>query len=175
MAFEDTLVYVGQENGRPWGSKAQGFGEAPHLDQQDAGIDLTGIIIAVGSGTEVLVIGTTLVADDWVDAQLRVGTPLAPLAGFGRITANTTSSITVVWSTAAATATVVGYIVRRKTTTPDDDQEVYPQVRVLVPFQPEGPDVATNAVAFPADADLAGSPGPGFIIPTAVTSFEATS
>ena len=100
MALQETYVYVGQENGRPWGTKAQGFGEAPHLDQQDAGIDLTGIIIAVGSGTEVLVIGTTLVANEWVDAQLRLGTALAPLAGFGRITANTTTTITVVWDTA---------------------------------------------------------------------------
>lgn len=172
MALQETYVYVGQENGRPWGTKAEGFTQSPHLDQSDAGIDLTGIVVATGTGTEVLVVGTTLVADDWVDAQLRLGTPLAPLAGFGRITANAAGTVTVVWDTVAATATVVGYIVRRKTTTPDDDQEVYPQVRVLVPFQPEGPDTATNAVPYPADADLAGSPGPGFIIPPLVTSFE---
>lgn len=172
MALQETYVYVGQESGRPWGTKAEGFGEAPHLDQQDAGIDLAGIIVVTGTATETLVITTTLVANDWVDAQLRLGTPAVPLAGFGRITANAANTVTVVWDTAAAAGTVPGYLVRRKTTAPDDDQEVYPQVRVLVPFQPEGPDVASNAVAFPADADLAGSPGPGFVIPSTITKFE---
>ncbi len=170
--FERAFVYVGQENGRPWGTKAQGFAEAPHLDQTSLGIDLTGIIIVTGSGTETLTVGTTLVASAHVGSQLRIGTPLVPLAGFGKITANTTSTITVVWSTAAAAATVVGYTVKRKSTTPDDDVDLYPQVRVLVPFQPEGPDVASNTVVFPADADLAGSPGPGFIIPSTITKFE---
>ncbi len=170
--FERAFVYVGQENGRPWGAKADGFTEAPHLDQTNLGIDLTGIIIVTGSGTETLTVGTTLVADAHVGSQLRVGTALAPLAGFGKITANTTTTITVVWDTAAAAATVVGYTVKRKSTTPDDDVDLYPQVRVLVPFQPEGPDVASNAVAFPPDADLAGSPGPGFIIPSTITKFE---
>lgn len=170
--FERAFIWLGQENGRPSGTKAQGFSHAPHLNQTALGIDLAGIIIVTGTGTETLTVGTTLVANAHVGSQLRLGTALAPLAGYATITANGVSTMTVTWVTAATPATVVGYLVKRKSTTPDDDVDLYPQVRVLVPFQPEGPDVATNTVAFPADADLAGSPGPGFVIPSTITKFE---
>ncbi len=170
--FERAFVYVGEENGRPWGTKAEGFTEAPELNQTNLGIDLTGIIIVTGSGTEVLVVGTALTAGEQVGSQLRIGTPLAPLAGFGTIKANSTTTITVVWSTAAAPATVVGYTVKRKATTPDDDFDLYPQVRVLVPFQPEGPDTATPDIAYPPTVELAAQIGPGFILPASVTDWE---
>lgn len=163
--IEHAIVVVGGENGRPWGSKAEGFSQAPHLDHQHRGMDLADIVIGSGSGTETMAVSTALVANELAGSELRLGTAAVPLAGVAAIVSNTTGTITVAWSTAAAAGTVDGYVVR-------EGYALTPQVRVLVPFQPEGPDPASSAVPFPATALLAGSIPPGFTLPSAITTFE---
>jgi len=164
--FEVALVAWGQSNTRPWGSKAEGYGESPHLDLSDVGVNLTGIIIAGGEETgtnKTLDVGTVLVANKWAGAQLRLGTTAAPLGGYATIRSNTASTIVVDWVVAAAApGTFSGYLVRA-----DGRWASYENVRVLTPFQPEGPDVATSVVPYPAGTVFA----PGYTLPAGISTF----
>ena len=162
--FEYGFIVVGGDSGRPWGTKGQGFVQAPHLNLADTGRDLTNIGIAAGDETgngKILTTDTALVPNKEVGKKLRLGTTAAPLAGVATVIANDAVSITVNWSTpAASSGTFQGYLVR-------EDYDLYPEVRVLVPYQPEGD--GTNAVPYPTDPPTA---PPGFTLPAAVSTHE---
>jgi hypothetical protein len=178
VEYEYALVVVGQENGRPWGTKAEGFTQNPDLNRTLIGFDLTNIVIAAGEETgngKVLSVSTLLVPDALVGMQMRLGPTSAPLGGYATIIANTTTTVTVNWVVAAASdGTFQGYVVR-----PNDpvvsgavqntSYDLYPNVRVLVPYQPEGPDVASNAVPYPAGAPI---PPPTHIVPPGIGTHE---
>lgn len=163
MTTEYGFLVIGGESARPWGTKAQGFVQCPHLDRLDLGIELVNIVIDPGEETgngKVLTSDTILVPDAWVGAQLRLGTPAIPLGGYATAIANDATSFTVNWNVAAAAdGTFQGYLVR--------EPSPYPEVRVLVPYQPEGS--GSNAVPYPAGAPVA---PPGFVLPAGVTTHE---
>lgn len=165
-SFEYGFLWVGQDNARGWGSKSEAFGQSPHLSLDPNGLDLVNIYIATGENTgsgKVLDVDTTLVPNDWVGAELRLGTTAAPLGGLATVTANTANTITVNWSTAATvTGYQWGYLVRE-----DDRGNEYPQVRILTPYQPE-PSTASSSVAYPTGTVRA----PGFTVPSTITSYE---
>lgn len=146
----------GQSNMLPWGTLAEGFSVAPHLVQGKTGLALTGVIVVAGTGTETITVGTTLVASEWVGAELRLGTSASPLVGYARVTANTTTTVTVVWTKAGSAGTVAAYLVRR-----DMRFAYYEMVRVLVPYQPDqSGSYPTSALALP-----------GFTVPSDVDSY----
>ena len=167
--IELCIVAWGQSPMRPWGTREEGFSEAPHLRLQANGFDLTGIVIEAGeeSGSaKVLAVTTVLEARQCIGMQLRIkdaGTG-AILAGYATVIDNTASSITVTWTkAAAASGTFNGYLTRT-----DERWKSYPMVRVLTPYQPEGPDVASRSVPYPAGAPIL----PGFTVPAGVATYE---
>lgn len=129
---EPAFALWGQSNMLPWGSLAEGFGVAPHLTQGKTGLALTGVIVAAGTGTETITVGTALTASEWVGAELRLGTPAAPLVGYANVTANAAGTLTVTWVKDGTPATVDAYLVRR-----DARFAYYEMVRVLIPYQPD--------------------------------------
>ncbi len=169
--YEYAIVVVGGTNGRPWGAKADGFLQAPHLERDDLGVDLTSVVIEAGENTgsgKVLTVGTTLTANKWVGAQLRIGTTAVPLGGYATVTANTATTITVTWvQDAASNGTFAGYLVRADSTLDDP----WPSVRVLTPYQPEY-DAVYAEVPYPAANPGPTADVPGYSIPSTVTSYE---
>lgn len=104
---DDELVIVvwGQSNARPRGTANELFGAAPQLTLSAAGLDLhiTGI-----SGNTVSV-AEVLVANRWVDAELRLcfsvyglQTPVTARVGRGKVVANGVGNLTVEWLQAPA-------------------------------------------------------------------------
>lgn len=154
---EVILVWEGQSNAAPNGTQAEAFPLSPHLNLGKVGIDLTGIVIGTGSGTETMAVTTVLEASEWVGAELRLGTPAAPVVGYGTVTANAAGTITVTWSKDAATDTVDGYLVRR-----DGQFASYDNVRVLMPYQPD------QSGSYPTAPVTI----PGYTVPESVEDWE---
>lgn len=172
--IELCIVAWGQSPMRPWGAKSEGYSEAPHLQLQPNGFDLTGIVIESGENTgsdKVLTVTTTLTARQCIGMQLRLkdATTGEPVAGYATVTDNTgqpsaTNSITVTWhKDAPAAGTYAGYLTRV-----DDRWKSFPQVRVLTPYQPEGPDAGSRIVPYPTGVPVL----PGYSVPPGVTTYE---
>lgn len=168
--YELCIVAWGQSPMRPWGTREEGYSEAPHLKLAPNGLDLTGIVIEVGENSgnaKTLAVSTTLTPKQCVGMQLRLkdAGSGAIVAGYATVTANTATTITVNWVLAtAASGTFNGYLVRT-----DETWKSYPMVRVLTPYQPEGPDAAgTTTIPYPAGTPIL----PGFTVPAGVTSYE---
>jgi len=173
------IGWSGQSTSRPWGSKAETFQLFSEYEANPTGLDLTNVVVVTGTGTETLAVGTTLTADQWVGAYLRLGTTTTPLVGYARVVSNLggvgTSSITVVWEKAGAAGTVSGIL-----TYEDYRWASRPQVRVLTPYQPTVDDTTLKLVPYPdttATVALGGrsvTMGPGFTTPAAAT-FERSA
>lgn len=161
IEYEYGFLWVGGESARPWGNKASGYAQAPHLNLGWLGLDLANIVIPAGFETgssRTFVVDTTLVPGKWVGAELRLGVTSAPLGGLATVIANGALWITVDWiRDAASDGTFQGYMVF-------PDAVKYPEVRVLTPYQPEGD--GSNAVPY-----VAGSPmnPPTHILPVGTT------
>lgn len=183
--YEYAFVWGGQSNSRPWGAKAEGFAEAPELNLELAGFDIVGLDINAsnnsGLGKRISVPGVgpkALTPKMWQGAQLRLyesnGTHYTkPLGGYATIKQNDANELIVDWVLAAVNATggslsttVSGYICR-----PDEKWKSYPNVRVLVPFQPEGTaqDALTTNLPYPDGSFKLG--GVNLTPPASVTSF----
>jgi hypothetical protein len=170
--YEYAFLWVGGESGRPWGTKAQGYVQSPQLNRP-SGVTVPVVTIAAGDETgngKTLGVSVGLEVGKWVGAELRLGSPTSPLGGVFEITQNATLTVTGNWTTAAAAdGTFAGFIVFK-------DREDYEEVRVLVPYQPEGD--TTNTVPYPADPPAANSLPPfdhlgnALILPTSVTTHE---
>jgi hypothetical protein len=172
--FEYAFLWIGGESGRPWGTKAQGYVQSPQLNRP-SGVTISNVTIAGGSETgnnRTLTVDVTLEVGKWVGAELRLGSAASPLGGVFTITQNAALSVTGNWSAtapAASSGTFPGFIVF-------PDQESYEEVRVLVPYQPEGD--TTNTVPYPnGDVIAAGEVAPfdhlgnALILPTPVTAY----
>lgn len=183
--YEYAFVWGGQSNSRPWGAKAEGFAEAPELNLELTGLDIVGLVINAGNhsglGKRILVPGVgpkALTPKMWQGAQLRLydntGTHYTkPLGGYATIKQNDANELIVDWVGAALnadgsllSATVSGYICR-----PDEKWKSYPNVRILVPFQPEGTaqDALTTNLPYPDGSFKTG--GVNLTPPASVTSF----
>lgn len=167
--YELCIVAWGQSPMRPWGAKSEGYAQAPHLQMKANGRSLTGVVIDAGENTgtgKVLTVGVTLEARQCIGMQLRIkdATTGDILAGYATVVDNTANTITVDWVRAAAAAgTYSGYL-----TFTNEKWKSYPMVRVLTPYQPEGPDVASRTIPYPAGTPIL----PGYTVPAAVTSYE---
>lgn len=160
------MVGWGQSNSRPWGSKLEGFGKNPQLNNARVGLYFTGLVVttvALNTPTS-FVVATPLTANEWGpggNVQLRlIGTannPATVLVGVGVITANDAGHLTVSWAVApSGTGTFAGYLVRT-----DMRWSYYENVRVLVPYQPE------LISSYPVTTPVA----PGYTIPASITSY----
>ena len=148
--FEYGLVWWGQSVARPWGTKAQGFAQAPQLQLDEVGKQLTGLNIVSGTGLETLIVSPgTLTAGEWNGATLRLGTNTAAVAGYARVVSNGTGSLLVTWVVnAGALGAQAAYVVRENM-----KWASYPNVRVLTPYQPSihvGPASAETQVPYPS-------------------------
>jgi hypothetical protein len=185
------LVWGGQSNSRPWGSKAEGYQASPEYQLEANGTELAGVVIDAYNGTgngKKINVTTALTPNQWQGAQLRLyrqaggsGNPqyyahyTDPLGGYATVVTNTATTLIVDWvvpvvdeTGAAFTGTCKGYL-----TFADDKWKSYQNVKVLTPYQPEGlaTDVGTRAVAYPSTA--ATKLGiPGYSHPATVTSFS---
>jgi len=163
-SFRYAVIFGGQSNARPNGTKAQGFSELPNLQLVVPGVDLTvtsGFTGTAGASATITVTSPTLVAGYWVGAEIRLGTPGSPLVGYGRVTANAAGSVTVTWNSdfAANTAATTAWL-----TLPAERWKSYETVRVLTPYLPEVP---TDYPAWPGQAAAV----PGYTFPATVTSY----
>lgn len=91
--FEYAFVVWGQSNANPRGSLTDGFAAAPHLEFEDSGADLT---VSVVSGNTTVACVAGVGADQWVGAELRMGSATAQSVGYGEVTACTGTSNSVV-------------------------------------------------------------------------------
>jgi hypothetical protein len=100
IEYEYGFLWVGGESARPWGNKASGYAQAPHLNLGWLGIDLANIVIPAGFETgsnRTFVIDTTLIPGKFVGAQLRLFNPTTPVGGYATVIANGALWITVDW------------------------------------------------------------------------------
>lgn len=171
--YEYFIGWAGQSTARPWGSKAEAYLLFPEYEAGATGIDLTGVVIVTGSGTETLTVSTTMDVDQWVGAYLRLGTTSSPLVGYALVIANAANSITVEWQKAATPGTVAGIL------TYEDYRFAYrPQVRILTPYQPALDSTTKKLVEYPdpaatvANGGRSLTMGPGFTTPTNLASFD---
>jgi hypothetical protein len=170
---EYAIVWWGQSIARPWGTLAEGYAAAPQLDLDDVGIDLTGIVIVTGSGTETLFVAGGTITPKWHNATLRLGSVTQPLAGYALVLNSGPGFLNVTWIVPATPGTVAGYLVREEMT-----YGSYPQVRVLTPYQPYvDTALSTRNVPYPDPAATWANGGrrllaPGFTTPSTVTTFE---
>jgi len=189
-AHEYFIVWVGETNARPWGTKAEGYKLFPEFEQALDGVDLTNVVVPSGSTagttkTFLVTVNKSLKANQFANATLRLGTKSALLAGYGVIQSHDaidvgvggtgSGNITVTWTAAATAGTVSGYIVRE-----NRKWSSYPQVRVLTPYQPvERSDSTTSRdVPYPTAGELFGNGGKSLTMPapydgtSGVASFE---
>lgn len=165
--FEYGLIWWGQSIARPWGTKAQGYAQAPQLDLDDVGVQLTGLSIPTGTGTETLTVTAgTLTADEWNGSTLRLGSSSAALAGYATVISNTANNLRVTWIVnAGATGAQAGYVVRENM-----KWASYPNVRVLTPYQPSTQDPLSRNIPYPNAAATWANGGRRFVMPGFTTS-----
>ena len=150
-SHEYFIVWAGETNARPWGTKASAYSLYPEFEPAADGVDLTGLVIPDNGSrstavSEELTVGSpTLTANEWANCRLRMGTETVPILGYGTIESNTASKITVNWTVLPANnATVAAYIVRE-----NRKWGSYPQVRILTPYQPVVDDTTDTDVGYP--------------------------
>ena len=185
-SHEYFIVWVGETNARPWGSKADAYTLFPEFEHAADGVDLTGVVVPSSStaGTTKsfnVTPSTAIEANEFANATLRLGTKIAPLAGYGviqshaAIAASTAGSLTVTWTIGATAAPsgVAGYIVRE-----NRKWGSYPQVRVLTPYQPVVDSATDTDIAYPTAGAAFASSGKSITLPapysgtTGAASFE---
>ena len=152
-SHEYFIVWTGEANARPWGTKTEGFSLFPEYQNIADGVDFTSITIGANSSraagvTETFTVAPTgLTVNEWANATLRLGTKTVPVLGYGTIVSNTSSTITVTWTISPGTGDIAdpaGYLVRDNV-----PGSSYPQVRVLTPFQPVVDSATDTNVAYP--------------------------
>tara|TARA_Y100000593_G_scaffold52137_1_gene97949 strand:+ start:298 stop:2928 length:2631 start_codon:yes stop_codon:yes gene_type:complete len=151
-SHEYFIVWTGEANARPWGTKTEGFSLFPEYQNIADGVDFTSITIGSGDHlagtTETFAVAPTgLTVNEWANATLRLGTTTDPVKGYGTIVSNTSSTITVTWTISPGTGDIAdpaGYLVRDNV-----PGSSYPQVRVLTPFQPVVDSATDTNVAYP--------------------------
>lgn len=185
-SHEYFIVWVGETNARPWGTKAEGYSLFPEFENAADGVDLTGVAVP---GTPVggiypvtFTCATPLKANEFANATLRLGTTTDPLKGYGVIQSHaatgaaSSGTFKVAWTVAPETATdVSAYIVRES-----GKWRSHPEVRVLTPFQPiDAADSPTDIdVPYPTNDATWSAGGKSITLPapyngvTGATSFE---
>ena len=118
-AHEYFIVWVGETNARPWGTKAEGYKLFPEFEQALDGVDLTSVVVPAGStagttNTFSVTVNKSLKANQFANATLRLGTRSALIAGYGVIQSHDaidvggsgtgTGNLTVTWTAAASAA-----------------------------------------------------------------------
>lgn len=159
-SHEYFIVWVGETNARPWGTKAEGYSLFPEFENAADGVDLTVVAVpgsstAGSTGTFNVTCATALKANEFANATLRLGTKTVPITGHGviqshvAIPAGTPAALTVVWTVGAAEATPAGYIVRENA-----KWRSHPQVRVLTPYQPVSTPASAGGVDSATGTDI---------------------
>jgi len=184
-AYEIAVVCSGQSTLRPWGHRDdEGYVEAPHLALAEPGMDLTvqAIIPAdtdhgLADSKSVVSVSELLVADAWIGAELRLvrfeytdTVELASRRGIATVLSNTTTTLTVRWTTgfdSSNSATIIYMLsgMLRRVGAPTG----YDNVRVLVPYQPEYASPNSVSGLYPATTTPA---VPGYSVPSTITSFR---
>lgn len=157
---ELAVIWWGQSNASPKGARSLAFSYRPELALPDAGFDLTSATTTSGGASDTITLTTPTLLDpgDWVGAEFRRGSPGSPLVGYGIVTANTLTTLTVTWTVApSGGSSTNGYVCFR-----DGRRKSYSQVRVLTPYLPE------TAIAYPASVPVA----PGYTFPASITSAQ---
>lgn len=175
--YEYFIGWAGQSTSRPWGSKNEAYNLFSEYEAGATGIDLTGVVIVTGTAgtTETVTVSTTLQANQWVGAHLRLGTTSSGIAGYAIVIANSANSITVKWIVAASPATVTGIL------TYEDYRFAYrPQVRILTPYQPTTDSTTLKLVEYPDPTATVANGGrsvkmPGFTTPAGLTFERAAA
>jgi hypothetical protein len=132
------IVWWGQSNARPWGDRdLEGFEAAPWLRQSARGqaimiTAINGTVISVADSLDVKYWKggkVRLIAQEWGLSQFTAH------VGVGTVTDNDASTLTVTWDEPQSVASfpIAAYVVL------EDKWETYPNVRVLMPYQPEEP------------------------------------
>jgi hypothetical protein len=181
-SHEYFIVWAGEANARPWGTKAEGYSLFPEYENIADGVDFTSIIIGANGSraagvTETFTVAPTgLTVNEWANATLRLGTKILPVLGYGTIVSNTGSTITVTWTISPGTGDIAdpaGYLVRDNV-----PGSSYPQVRVLTPFQPVVDSATDTNVAYPTAGGAYSGGGRSKTLPapfngtTTATTFE---
>lgn len=149
QSHEYASIWTGQSNSRPWGYPADALtladGQAPALDLQDTGVDLTLVTIPnntsrqVGAVEDIVVTASSTQSDDsWnTETWLRMGTSSAPQPGYALVLSNHSSAgsattLRVRWiSLPTNNSTAAGYLVRE-----NGNFASYDSVRVLTSYTP---------------------------------------
>lgn len=170
-SHEYALLGWGQSNARPQGTRLEAVVAAPHLILNPNGIDVAltpGFDGTVGDGRVLTLSSGSLEVDDWIGAQLRLGTRATPKSGLGVVSTNASGTLTITWVYAADDTATTGYLCF------DDERgKYYETVRVLTPFQPDqGGAYPTSIYApGPQGVNADGTLKTGFSVPTGVTSY----
>lgn len=151
--YEYFFVWMGQSTARPFGKRTEAYDFVSDLEPKAIGLDINVTLPASYTAEDTIASSTDLesaaepgVNGTWIGAQLRLGTPAAPLAGYGIVRRNTVNSLDVEWVvTPTATSTAASaYLVFE-----DGRWARLPHVRVLTPYQPTTDDVDLRNVPYP--------------------------
>ena len=160
---ELALLGWGQSNSTPNGSLTDAAAYAAEMLPPTSGRDIDASTNAGSPPADsetVTLAGSaaTMVHSEWVGAEYRVGSPTSPAVGYGVVTANTTTALTVAWTKKPADgASHDGYVCFR-----DHRRSKLGNVRVLTPYLPEA------GGAYPSGAVVA----PGLDVAASITSYE---
>lgn len=170
------LVFTGQSNLRSRGLRTDAYQVVPDLEMQSNGVELTGLTIGSTPSVGDIVtynVGTTLTVNQWCGAKLRMGTSASPLVGYAEVRSNTDSTVTLKW---IVVPTVTGS--QSATVTREDYQWAsYPDVRVLVPYQPTTDSSTDTDILYPSSTSTIANGGralriPGYTTPSGLTTLQ---
>jgi len=149
------FVWMGQSTSRPFGTREEAYELFPGLEPKSIGDDIQVTLpgsYAGGGATESLTSVTDLepgepgLQSKWTGAQIRLGTPASPLAGYGIVRRNEQYVLYVEWQVVptVTSSTVDAYLVFD-----DHRNSKFEHVRVLTPYQPTTDDVNDREVLYP--------------------------
>jgi len=186
------ILWLGEHNARPWGTKAKAYSLFPEFELKPEGLGPCEADLSTGTGTaefEVTVpVDSVIEKNEWVGATFRVGTTIAGGTGNGTITSNdafgsgdSTMTVTATYTGTGETAPTSGsghaeddcYIVREGTGAVRK-RGSYPGVRVLTPYQPVVDSATDWDIDYPVQTTGGRSlnvPSP-YVLPSAVTTHE---
>jgi hypothetical protein len=161
-SHEYFIIWAGEANARPWGTKAEGYSLFPEYERRPDGVDLTQITVPLNAARHVTpgtymgpspasierglaVLPANLMVNEWANCILRLGTKTNPLCGWAKVLSNTASTIDVYWyvSPGSAASTPAASLGRGLGSASRDEAKARNMAYMLTPYQPIGwgPDI----------------------------------
>ena len=164
-SHEYFIVWAGDTNARPGGTKAEGYSLFPEFELAADGMTFTADI-STSTATFDIAIGAaeSITKNEFAGATIRLGARNSGVAGYGTVVTNAaiaagalSGSITVTWTTAptVTSSTQACYFVRE--TLGDRKWGSYPQVRVLTPYQPVVDSATAATIEYPSTSATGGA------------------